>query len=94
MSQTTLGPLGVLFEIPDLPTLSLQDRFAVIGSWFLGPRAENAGILSETTKLIVDEIETGRKEYFPEDPVRCLYSRLILVTNSRPLGVYPLGHAK
>ncbi|KAF8328626.1 pyridoxal phosphate-dependent transferase [Amanita rubescens] len=69
MSQTTLGPLGVQLDIPDLPTLSLQDRFAVIGSWFLGPRAENAGILSETTKLIVDEIETGRKKYFPEDPV-------------------------
>ncbi|KAM6489886.1 Pyridoxal phosphate-dependent transferase [Amanita muscaria] len=70
MSQTTLGPpLAFQFGIPALPTLSLQDRFAVIGSWFLGPRAENAKILSETTKLILEEIETGRKEYFPEDPV-------------------------
>ena len=51
-------------RLPKLSMLSSEDRFALIGSWFLGPRAENADILSEMVKLIVHEVQTGRKRIF------------------------------
>lgn len=54
---------------PDLDVLSSEDRFAVIASWFLGPRAENRDILANTFDMVVGEIATGRELYYPEDPV-------------------------
>ena len=68
-------------RLPDLSTLSSKDRFSLIGSWFLGPRAKNADILSEMVKLVAKKIQTDRKRYFPKDPMHSLYSRLIMVTN-------------
>ncbi|KAI0381260.1 pyridoxal phosphate-dependent transferase [Hypomontagnella monticulosa] len=41
---------------------------AIVGSWFLGPRAENAGILNEFFSLILKEQQTARESLYPDDP--------------------------
>lgn len=40
-----------------------------MGSWFLGNRGENAQILRDSMRSIVDNIEAGRKQIWPDDPV-------------------------
>jgi hypothetical protein len=54
---------------PDMSRLSPKDRFAVLCSWFLGPKAENKPILSEGFDKIVEEIVKGRERYFPDELV-------------------------
>jgi hypothetical protein len=45
-----------------------------MGSWFLGPRGENAEIMKEKFDFIVNKVRDGRLDYWPEDPVRTFSS--------------------
>ena len=40
-----------------------------LGAWFLGPKAENQGLLLELLKDALDDHCSYRREYFPEDPI-------------------------
>ena len=40
-----------------------------MGSWFLGPRGENAEVLKDTLNSIVDYVKSGRLQFWPQDPV-------------------------
>ncbi|PVF93464.1 PLP-dependent transferase [Serendipita vermifera] len=53
---------------PNLSQLNPKDRFAVLCSWFLGPRAENRHTLSRGFDMVVDQIVKGRKNYFADEP--------------------------
>jgi hypothetical protein len=55
---------------PCMQALNSEQKYAVMGSWFLGPKAENRSILEDTFKIVVDEIDRGRKKYFKDDKVR------------------------
>lgn len=50
-----------------------------VSAWFLGPQAENAGLLKELFGTIVDSHAKARVSYHPEDGVRncilCYYPR-------------------
>lgn len=41
---------------------------AKVGSWFLGPRAENFHILESFFRLILDEQRTARQSIYNDDP--------------------------
>lgn len=57
-----------------MEALNSEEKYAVMSSWFLGPKAENRKILDDTFKAVIDEVERGRKKYFKNDPVRLLPS--------------------
>lgn len=40
-----------------------------MGSWFLGPRGENADLMKEKVAFIIDNVREGRKDLWPDDPV-------------------------
>ncbi|THH16889.1 hypothetical protein EW146_g3821 [Bondarzewia mesenterica] len=52
-----------------------EEKYNTMGSWFLGPRGENADILKEKMSSLVDQVKNGRLQYWPDDPVRLRVSR-------------------
>ena len=43
-------------------------RYAALGAWFLGPKAENATLFKELVELVLGEHFNYRHDYFPQDP--------------------------
>lgn len=41
----------------------------VISSYFIGPKAENLPYFKDNINIILEELESARKNYFPEDGV-------------------------
>lgn len=50
-------------------TYAYPPDYDKIGSWFLGPKAENHAVLEEQFRKIVAYFKHGRESYFPDDPV-------------------------
>ena len=49
--------------------LASLEKYHTIGSWFLGPRGENAGIMKEKMNRIVDHVNLGRISFGHKDEV-------------------------
>ena len=50
-------------------SLASLEKYHTIGSWFLGPRGENAGIMKEQMNRIVDHVNLGRISFGHKDEV-------------------------
>ncbi|KAK7051050.1 hypothetical protein VNI00_005162 [Paramarasmius palmivorus] len=50
----------------DWESKSSQEKYNTMGSWFLGPRGENAGILKDKFSSIIDHIVLGRTQNFAD----------------------------
>ncbi|KAJ7785194.1 pyridoxal phosphate-dependent transferase [Mycena maculata] len=44
-----------------------DSKHAAVSAWFLGPKAENHGVLRNAFDMIIDEVLKGRTEYFKDD---------------------------
>ncbi|KAF5367520.1 hypothetical protein D9758_003623 [Tetrapyrgos nigripes] len=49
-------------------TMTSQQKYQKMGSWFLGPRGENYALMEKKFADIVEGVRAGRLQYFPSDP--------------------------
>ena len=59
-------------KVPPVFRIPNNDDHDRVSALFLGPKAENAGLLQEFFSLIVQGQSAGRRAYFPDDPVSAL----------------------
>lgn len=52
--------------------LPLKDMHEAVSAWFLGPRAENFGLLKTLFEGVLDDHARVREQYYPEDGVRAV----------------------
>ncbi|ESK85823.1 pyridoxal-dependent decarboxylase domain protein [Moniliophthora roreri MCA 2997] len=53
--------------MPQLPNYD-EDLHHAVSAWFLGPRAENFGYLTNVLNIVLMEQGKARNSYYPEDP--------------------------
>ncbi|KAK7051048.1 hypothetical protein VNI00_005160 [Paramarasmius palmivorus] len=62
--HTTLFPQ--LLNKDEWQSKTSQQKYNTMGSWFLGPRGENAEIMKQKLSSIIDHIVQGRTQNFPD----------------------------
>lgn len=54
-----------------------DESHQIISSYFIGPQAENLPYFKQNINIILDELESARKSYYPEDGVRFKDTQLL-----------------
>ncbi|CAI4215509.1 unnamed protein product [Parascedosporium putredinis] len=62
------------FQVPMAETDLNRSWHAKVGSWFLGPRAENLGLLRDMLNSVLTDHAEARRSLFPHDPAFILRS--------------------